>query len=433
LALIALLAVGAWLIGPPSVDAQTPPWQQPPASWSRGAGGCRSGCASEAAAPVASDGPSCGDCSEGGSCGCGDGGECLGDLIFGPSCRLTMPHCAWFRADALLWWTKGGDTPPLLTTSPAGTSQRQAGVLGAPGTTVLFGDQELNNDLRGGVRLSFGAWLDACDNLGIEFTYLGLGQGAQNYEANSTGNPILARPYFDADTGKQDSHLIAYPNVVEGSFLCSSTSDFQAAEAVAHWVIVRSCDSRIELLGGYRYQRLSDGLEITDTANYLSPSARIQVFDQFRTQNDFNGGEVGVALHRQSCRWSLDTNLKLALGSTRSRVAINGSTTTAAGTLPGGLLALPSNSDVYYADQFSVVPELGVTLGYQLTCHLRATLGYTFLYWSNVARPGDQIDLNVSPSQFPGPEQQTADRPAFVQHNSDFWAQGITVGFDYQF
>ena len=129
----------------------------------------------------------------------------------------------------------------------------------------------------------------------------------------------------------------------------------------------------------------------------------------------------------------METNLKLALGNTHSRVEINGSTTTAANTFSGGLLALPSNMGVHNADQFSAIPELGATFGYDLTCHLRATVGYTFIYWGNVSRPGDQIDLDVSPSQFPGPGQTTATKPAFTQHTSYFWAQGLNVGLDYRF
>ena len=49
------------------------------------------------------------------------------------------------------------------------------------------------------------------------------------------------------------------------------------------------------------------------------------------------------------------------------------------------------------------MPEIGFTLGYDLTSRLKATVGYTLLYWSNVARPGDQIDLNVDSRQFPPP------------------------------
>ena len=37
------------------------------------------------------------------------------------------------------WWTKSIDTPPLVTTSPAGTAAQDAGVLGVNGTEDNFG------------------------------------------------------------------------------------------------------------------------------------------------------------------------------------------------------------------------------------------------------------------------------------------------------
>ena len=74
-----------------------------------------------------------------------------------------------------------------------------------------------------------------------------------------------------------------------------------------------------------------------------------------------------------------------------------------------------------------MVPELGATLGYLLTAHLRATVGYTFMYVSRVARPGDQIDLDLNPSLLP-PEAEPFTgplRPAFAVRDTDFWAQGL--------
>ena len=88
---------------------------------------------------------------------------------------------------------------------------------------------------------------------------------------------------------------------------------------------------------------------------------------------------------------------------------------------------------VHTADRFSVIPELGVTLGYDLTCRLRAMVGYTFIYWSNVSRPGDQIDLECQPVPVPAAPSEPPRSPAFVQHTSDFWAQGINIGLDYRF
>lgn len=423
-----VLGVGIWLSWPVRADESTPPWQQPP-----GLGGTYGQAARFGAVSDADVSGQCETCGSGGECSsCGDAcGE--GELGFDPFCGLCLPHDDWVRLDALLWWTKGAGVPALLTTSPDGTSQANAGVLGKSTTSVLLGNQELNNGFRPGGRIAFGTWLDTNDNFGIEFTYLGLGQSSQQLTWTSTGSPILARPYFNAKSGVEASHLIAYPSVYQGSFSCLSTNEFHVGEVVTRWGIARAPGYRIELLAGYRYQRLLDNLSISDTAATASPGSTIQILDQFQTQNDFNGGEVGIATEWHQCRWSFETNLKLAVGNNRSRTAINGSTTTGARTLTGGLLALPSNIGVYDADQLSVIPELGVTCGYDLTCHLRATVGYSFIYWSNVARPGDQIDLNVDPSQFPGQGQTTGYRPTFVQHNTDFWAQGINVGLDYRF
>lgn len=79
------------------------------------------------------------------------------------------------------------------------------------------------------------------------------------------------------------------------------------------------------------------------------------------------------------------------------------------------------------------MPELGITLGYDFTCRLRATFGYTFLYWSKVARPGEQIDTELNPSQFPPGTLVGAPHPQFVFHTSDFWAQGLNFGLEYRF
>jgi hypothetical protein len=59
----------------------------------------------------------------------------------------------WAELDVLAWSVKGDRLPPLVTTSPLGTPFGQAGVLGLPTTTVLFGDSSLNGAWRAGGRL----------------------------------------------------------------------------------------------------------------------------------------------------------------------------------------------------------------------------------------------------------------------------------------
>jgi hypothetical protein len=48
--------------------------------------------------------------------------------------------CAWVSAEALAWWVKNPPLPtPLVTTAPTGRAN-----FGAPGTTVLYGGDDVN-------------------------------------------------------------------------------------------------------------------------------------------------------------------------------------------------------------------------------------------------------------------------------------------------
>jgi hypothetical protein len=130
---------------------------------------------------------------------------------------------------------------------------------------------------------------------------------------------------------------------------------------------------------------------------------------------------------------------KLALGNTRSRVRIDGSssvTDSGGGKITyqhDGLLALPTNIGVYEQNAFSVIPELGATVGYNITCRLKATVGYTLLYWSRVVRPGDQIDTYLNSTQMLGGTLSGVPSPQSKFITTDFWAQGINVGLEYRF
>lgn len=130
----------------------------------------------------------------------------------------------WVEADYLLWWMKGDRIPPLVTTSPAGTARNQAGVLGVPGTTTLFGDGHTNYELRSGGMITFGYWFDDCRTCGIEANFFMLESRNAGFNAASNGSTILARPFTDATTGKQSSELISFPGLVAGNVNVSDTS-----------------------------------------------------------------------------------------------------------------------------------------------------------------------------------------------------------------
>ena len=138
----------------------------------------------------------------------------------------------WAGMDYLAWSVKGDRLPPLVTTSPAGTPLAQAGILGPPTTTVLFGDSSVNGGWRSGGRLSAGYWFDPQHTSGIEASFFGLEQASTGFNASSASTPILARPFFNAITNAQDAQLIAFPGVLSGSVSASETSRLYGAGAL---------------------------------------------------------------------------------------------------------------------------------------------------------------------------------------------------------
>ena len=123
------------------------------------------------------------------------------------------------------------------------------------------------------------------------------------------------------------------------------------------------------------------------------------------------------------------TRQRLDIAGSETIVAPNGSSQ----SFNGGLLALPSNIGQFGKTKFSFVPEIGVTVGYQLTDKIRLYAGYNFLYWTNVIRPGGQIDRILDVTQIPnftiaGATPAGQNRPAVLFRESDYWAQGIVIG-----
>src|SRR5262245_36284458 len=62
-------------------------------------------------------------------------------IVDGPA---PAPNRLWGEVEFLVGWLRSYHVPALVTASPPGTPRDQAGVLGAPGTTVLFGDERVN-------------------------------------------------------------------------------------------------------------------------------------------------------------------------------------------------------------------------------------------------------------------------------------------------
>jgi hypothetical protein len=299
--------------------------------------------------------------------------------------------------------------------------------------------------VRSGGRFNFGFWFTEEHALGMEANFFLLQNMVTDFSAASTGIPILARPFVNftpgaADFGMNSSLKVAYPGLVAGSFFATTKSNLLGTDVYFRQALCCDCCRRLDLLAGYRYLRLSEGLQISETETGTNPTSPlfgipIVLSDGFNTRNNFNGGEIGLIGECMRNDWFVRLIAKVALGATDHNVNINGSTTIFNMPLgPGGFLAVPSNSGSHHSSAFSVVPEVGIDFGYAITPHMRVFTGYSFLYWTRVARPGDQIDLAVNTTQPPlGNALVGPARPAFALQSSGFWAQGINFGVEFRY
>ncbi len=398
------------------------------------------------------------------------------------SCCLANDPGQWFvRAEYLLWATKGMYIPPLATTGPSAVNP---GILGQPGTVILFGDEAINGDMRSGGRISLGTWLDPSQTWGLNAEYFGLQDAGESFFAisNANGVPTISRPYFtvfgidefgDLKPAGENAQLVALEDVLRGSLRVNTNTSFQGGGVfLRHTFCCKnrcwdswdkdytsctgsSCDDassgtsggvpggvRVGMFGGYRFMLLGDGVSITEDLEAISTApvdqGRFLINDSFNSNNQFHGGELGFIAEARRARWTMELISRLALGNNRQTVRIDGSTVISGsqqddGTYQGGLLALPTNIGSYTRDQFSVIPQINANLGYNLTPSLRVIAGYTFLYWGNVARAGEQISLDVNETYIPAGFEtpQGPARPAFVWRSNDFWAQGLNLGLDY--
>ena len=98
---------------------------------------------------------------------------------------------------------------------------------------------------------------------------------------------------------------------------------------------------------------------------------------------------------------------------------------------------MSSNSGLARRDEFTFIPEGGARVGVHITNNVTLFVGYTFIYWFDVARPGEQIDRTVNPALVPanlafgsgvGPA-----RPALTFSKTDFWAQGVNFGLEFRY
>jgi hypothetical protein len=358
----------------------------------------------------------------------------------------------WTSLDLLFVSVPGIHTP--LPLALHGTVPYTGAAL--PPTTVAIGNNDLINDLRLGGRLGAGLWLDPCHVNGFDASLMFVGPATRDISVSTNAAfPTLLRPYIVVNTPLPGTPAIpptppGQPNFADivgqsgtaGTVAVHTYSFLVGGDADYRRQIFSNCGTTANLLLGFRYLHLDESLTITESGVGAAGAAPavFALSDRFATTNNFYGGQIGLAIEKVWGPWSLESDVKIALGSTSQTVNISGANNFAANAA-AGLFAQDSNSGIYNHSNVSVIPELGLKLGYQMTPRWRLTMGFTFLYWSNVLQPGNQIDPIVDETKVPkpgAPPQVFAPLPSANAHpiipftRSDYYVYGMTVGLTYK-
>jgi hypothetical protein len=279
---------------------------------------------------------------------------------------------------------------------------------------------------------------------------------------SNAGLPFLARPvqFLDLPLGpgipSENVEYINVPTVANGNISITAQMSFWNIDANGFFNFCQTDALKLDMILGYRHTDFSESLNIASTlggnlglvrfADVVYPAGySTTAFDNFRTTNTFDGGQIGLRGVLSYQKWSLFTDLKLAVGVTQSTLTIEGNSTLNEGTtgrvlqtLPGGVLALPTNSGSRSENLVSIIPEVNFTVSYQLNSHFRFFAGYNALFWSQVIRPGDHINSTLDSRQIPTDQNYTAGvaglSPSFPGLvNRNFFAYGFSVGVEIGF
>lgn len=344
-------------------------------------------------------------------------------------CYTECCPVAYISGEWLYWRVKDAELPgPLVTTG--GT-----GIVGDPGTQVLVGVPGLDYQFQSGGRVTQGFWFDPSHTVAFEASGFILERKpiVSLNASDATGTPLLAVPFVNAATGAESAFIIANP--ADGTVgTISFTQSMRLWGAEANMVVnapaccVCGLNVGTSLFAGFRY------LDFTETSalNTLSSAGGVEPFtataDQFRTRNQFYGGQIGTRIGFTSGGFFMAGQAKIALGSNDGHVDISGATNVTTGgattSTPGGLLTAGSNIGRFGVERVTFVPEGEGRLGFQLGPHVTIWGGYTFLYWDSALRANSQIDRQV------GLDPNGLTRPAVLLDRSSMWVQGVNVGLE---
>jgi hypothetical protein len=344
------------------------------------------------------------------------------------------------------WVTSKQQTPALVTSGPV--TDPNPAALGQPDTKIVLGGNDLSGNFHSGVRLNLGYDLDADHTWQIGGSYFILEErtGQDGITGNGApGSNVLARPFYNANAGQQDADPISVPGTMKGTFTADTPLRFNGGDLNIRWLALDSgaTGARVAFLAGFRYLSLDEklliGENLVDLPGLGAAGNQYMLHENFTTYDRFYGGQVGCDYEYRFGMFYVDALAKLGIGPTDETIAASANSriiepTTVVTSNNRALLVQPSNNGKYNRTEFSVVPEVGLTFGLQFNEYLSLGVGYNFLYWNQVARPGKSVDTTINIQALQAFDQIGPARPALTNAGTtDFWAQGFSLSMQVNF
>lgn len=300
----------------------------------------------------------------------------------------------WFGSVEVLLMFRAGDRLPALVTSGPGTDPATDGRLDQATTNILSGQEKILEELTPGGRLTIGRWLDGYKDRSLVGR---LWLAGEQSDDDSFAQSSLARPFFnvtDALNESDDVLQVAFPGESVGQIDVRADTNVYGADLSIRQLRYKRFGGTVDLLYGYQYVGLDESLSITSrstsqtTADPFRPfGSMISTDDSFEIENDFHGGQVGIATnYREGC-WSFSSLAKIGFGAIERKATLTGTS---------GLLVQPRNAGTHRDRTFGWSPELDFTFGWQKYPAFDLTFGYNLVVLTDALQLSGVVDPRLA-------------------------------------
>lgn len=275
----------------------------------------------------------------------------------GGACDYTFGPRIWGSVDYLLWFT-----------------QRQ----GRSNQNSTSGQNSGDPNVLSGVRGTLGFWFNQMQTIGFEGNYM----------------------WFAPDEVRDSDSIV-------------STSRSLHIEGGEANFLFRSLTfaPRFSLIAGARYLQINQ--DVQSSAYFADSTSTFAFANQLDARNQFWGGQVGLKWNYQGTRLFASVAGKIGFGAIEEKTNISGSAFAQDST--GTLLSIPFVSSSHSQTRTAFVPEAVINLGYRFAPWASVSVGYNFLFLSEMMRTGAT--------------NGAAGQPIF--RNDSFWTQGVNAGLTF--